>query len=86
MSAKIGDVSRTGRCQIIDTYWDHNGTLRVQVRLVGRILHTESDIRAMRRFARRALMYPEKTRSSRVLTKYRVDDSLHVTFAVSRLS
>lgn len=85
----IGDCSRDGLLQIADTNWDGNGTLRVTVReLIG-----GGDagwiggmpIERMRRLARRALMYPEKTRSSRVIRKFVAEGSGHITFAVSRL-
>lgn len=88
---EIGDYSRDGLLQIADTNWDSNGTLRVTVReLIG---GGDSGwiggmpIRRMRNLARRAIMYPENTRSSRVVSKDNGDgqDSGRVTFAVSRL-
>jgi hypothetical protein len=82
----IGDVSRNGLLQIVDTSWDSNGTLFVTVReLIGdRVLVPATSIERMRRLARRALMYPELTRSSRVTRKFYADGCTHVTFAVSR--
>jgi hypothetical protein len=84
----IGDYSRNGLLQIVDTQWDSNGTLLVTVReLIGdRVLVDATSIERMRRLARRALMYPEKTRSSRVVRTFYADGCTHVTFAVSRLS
>lgn len=83
----IGDTSRDGLLEITDTSWDGNGTLRVTVRekigagcWVGGL-----PIERMRRLARRALMYPEKTRSSRVIRRWTAEGCEHVTFAVSRL-
>lgn len=87
----IRDMSRDGLLQITDTSWDHNGTLRVTVReMVGERLHPgERDyretVRRARRLARRAIMYPEKTRSSRLLRSWYAEGSTHFTFAVSRL-
>ena len=82
---EIGDYSRNGMYQIVDTSWDSNGTLRVTVReLYGLSMVGPGMIVAMRRLARRALMYPEKTRSSRVVREFHADGCTHVTFAVSR--
>jgi hypothetical protein len=84
---EIGDTSRDGMLVITDTSWDFNGTLCVTVRetlgagcWVGGL-----PIERMRRLARRALMYPEKTRSSRVVRRWTAQGCEHVTFAVSRL-
>lgn len=84
----IGDGSRDGLLIITDTQWDFNGTLRVTVRerigtgcWVGGL-----PIRRMRALARRALSYPERTRTSRVVRQWSHGGSDHVTFAVSRLS
>lgn len=82
----IGDTSRDGLLQIVGTSWDGNGTLNVTVReLIGHHCWVGGiPIERMRRLARRALMYPEKTRSSRVVRRFYVDGCDHVTFAVSR--
>jgi hypothetical protein len=86
----IGDTTRDGLLQITDTRWDNNGTLFVTVREMigggdsGWIggMPTER----MRRLARRALMYPDKTRSSRVVNRVSPrHDSGYITFAVSRI-
>jgi len=84
----IGDTSRDGTLQIMDTNWDSNGTLEVTVRdsvgagnRIGGL-----NIPAMRRLARTALMYPEKTRSARVTNRFVADGCIHITFAVSRLA
>lgn len=83
---EIGDLSRNGLYQIVDTNWDCNGTLRVTVReLIGERSINAVALRAMRDLARRALMYPEKTRSVRVVRQFFADGSTHVTFDVSRL-
>jgi hypothetical protein len=84
---KIGDRSRDGLLEITDTSWDHNGTLMVTVReLIGTGCWVGGlPIERMRRLARRALMYPEKTRSARTVRKWSAQGSDHVTFAVSRL-
>lgn len=63
----VGDRSRDGSLEIIGKDWDHNGTLMVTVRdREGRGGAYEA-VRRVRRFARRAIMYPEKTRSSRFI-------------------
>jgi hypothetical protein len=83
----IGDTNRDGTLCIVDTAWDSNGTLRVTVEdKIGTGLREGGlDVRAMRRLARRALMYPEKTRSARLI---RTTDTHYgttlATFAVSR--
>jgi hypothetical protein len=83
----IGDQSRDGLVQITDTRWDHNGTLFVTVReLIGGHAWTGGvPIEKMRRLARRALPYPEKTRSSRLVRTWYAGGCDHATFAVSRL-
>ena len=83
----IGDRSRDGLLEIADTNWDHNGTLRVTVReLIGTGCWVGGlPIRRMRTLARRALPYPEKTRSSRVIRRFSSGGCDFVTFAVSRL-
>lgn len=84
----INDTNRDGTLKITDTAWDSNGTLRVTVvDLIGAGCRVGGvDVRAMRRLARRALPYPAKTRSSRVIRStvnhYGCDQ---ITFAVSRL-
>lgn len=84
----IGDTNRDGTLRIADTAWDSNGTLRVAVEdLIGTGLREGGlDIPAMRRLARRAIMYPEKTRSARLIrttgTHY---GTTIAVFAVSRL-
>lgn len=84
---EIGDTNRDGLLIIADTRWDDNGTMFVTVRerigtgcWVGGL-----PIAEMRRLARRAITYPEKTRSSRVVRKFTADGCDYVTFAVSRL-
>lgn len=87
---EIGDMSRDGLLQITDTNWDHNGTLKVTVReMIGQRWEDypggrNNVIRRARTLARRALMYPEKTRSSEVVRTWFAEGSSHVTFAVSR--
>lgn len=87
-SLTVGDVSRDGMFQIVDTSWDSNGTLRVTVRermgtgsWVGGV-----PIRRMRTLARRALpeYHKGQTRSSRVVRRFTADGCSYVTFAVSR--
>lgn len=82
----IGDRSRDGLLEITDTRWDSNGTMFVTVReLIGHNSWIGGvPIERMRRLARRALMYPEQTRSSRVVNRFTSGDCDHVTFAVSR--
>lgn len=84
---EIGDRSKDGLLEITDTSWDNNGTLKVTVReLIGHNSWVGGiPIERMRRLARRALMYPEKTRSSRVFNQFTSGGCDHVTFAVSRL-
>lgn len=84
----VGATNRAGTYEIVATEWDHNGTMRVTV--ASPWPRTQKTEDAARRLARRALMYPEKTRSSRLI---RVDlDTTNaaayrilLTFAVSRL-
>lgn len=82
---KVGDSNRAGTMEIVSTDWDHNGTLRVTIACP--YARTQKSDDAARRLARRAIMYPEKTRSSRLIhVSPIVDDAyrIHVTFAVSR--
>lgn len=82
----IRDRDRSGNFEITDTSWDHNGTLRVTVReLVGVRTLAETDVRAMRRLARRAISHPDQTRSSRLVRAWHAQGGMHATFAVSRL-
>ena len=85
----IGDTNRAGDLQITDTAWDGNGTMRVTVRCMigGRSARTDADqvIAKARRLARRALPYPEKTRSSRLARTWYAQGTEHYTFEVSRL-
>ena len=86
---EIGDRSRDGLLEIADTNWDYNGTLTVTVReLVGGKcwnLPADKQDRKVRDFARRALMYPEKTRSARIVRKFYAESCDHWTVKVSRL-
>ena len=84
--ATIGDTTCDGLLQITETRWDSNGILFVTVRelIGGHCWVGGIPIERMRRLARRALMYPEKTRSSRVVRRWYADGCDHVTFAVSR--
>lgn len=83
----IGDRSRDGLLEIVDTNWDYNGTLRVTVReLIGHNCWIGGlPIHRMRRLARRAIDHPDQTRSSRVIRKWVYRGCDYVTFAVSRL-
>ena len=86
-TAKLGDISRNGLYQITDTAWDSNGTMRVTVReRIGEREIPANRMRAMRRFARRALpeYHEGQTRQSPVLRTWYADGCSHVTFAVSR--
>ena len=78
---EIGDRSKNDMYVLTDTSWDSNGTLLVTVRQLLDMSHHPEMIPAMRRFARRALPYPETIRSSRVVHIH----GSSVTFAVSRL-
>jgi len=84
----IGDSSRDGLLMITDTSWDNNGTLRVTVaEMIGGHAWSISErnlIRRMRRLARRALPYPEHTRSSRLVSTWYANGQQYATFAVSR--
>lgn len=87
---EIGMLSHDGLLQIVDTSWDSNGTLTVTVReMIGGLdqwgLPKRLVIERMRRLARRCLMYPEKTRSSRLIRTFYADGCGYATFAVSRL-
>lgn len=79
----IGDTNRAGTLQIMDTNWDHNGTLRVTVRDMTYSGQDNTD--AMRRLARRAMPHPETIRSSRVIRRFSDGGEPYITFAVSRL-
>ena len=87
MSRLIGEGTRDGLLVIADTSWDHNGTTRVTVRLLGK----GSDfvggfpIRRARTLARSVSSHPERTRSSRVIARFTHGGCDYVTFAVSRL-
>lgn len=81
----IGDFSRNGLYQITDAHWDHNGTLTVTVReMIGERELPKARLEAMRRLARRALMYPELTRSARTVRTFYSGGGMHATFAISR--
>lgn len=78
---ETGDRSRDDMYMITDKSWDSNGTMRVTVRQLLDMNHHPEMIPAMRRFARRAIHHPDKTRSSRVV----FTSGSSTTFAVSRL-
>lgn len=82
----IGDRTRDGLLEIVDTNWNGDGTLFVTVReMVGHnCLAGGFPVERARRLARRALMHPDKTRSSRVVKRFTAGGCEHVTFAVSR--
>ena len=86
---KIGEGSRDGVIQIVDTSWNSNGVLRVTVReLMGHNCWTishEQLTRKMRDVAKRAIMYPEKTRSAKKVNEFVHGGCQHMTFDVSRL-
>jgi len=83
---EIGDYSRNGLYQITDTRWDSNGTMYVTVReMIGERELPKTRLEAMRRFARRALSHPEKTRSARTVRTCYASGQSHATFAISRL-
>jgi hypothetical protein len=84
----IGDRTRDGMLEIVDTNWNGDGILFVTVReLIGTNCWVGGlPIRRMRNLARRALPYPEHTRSSKVIRQFSYNGCDHVTFAVSRLS
>lgn len=82
---EINDYNRAGNLQIVDTNWDHNGSLRVTVRDLTYSGKDNTD--AMRRLARRAASKPETTRSSRVVRRFTAHYDSEVpmiTFSVSR--
>lgn len=93
--ATIGDTSPDGLVQITDTRWDSNGTMFVTVReMIGSgcwdpsVSNLDSHgfpLNKARRLARRALAHPEKTRSARVVRRFKDGGCDWVTFAVSRL-
>lgn len=83
---KVGDTNRAGTMEVTATHWDSNGTLTVTV--AAPWPRTQKTEDAARRLARRCLMYPEKTRSSRLVwVPQTLDDRgrVRLTFAVSRL-
>lgn len=91
-SLAIGDFSRDGLLQLVDTHWDSNGTLTVSVReMVGGfdswIIGKPGVIRKMRRFAKRALpeYYPGQTKHCRLIRTYDFGGCDAATFAVSRI-
>lgn len=86
-SLTIGGTNRAGDLRITDTNWNHDGGLRVTVEdLLGTCRVGGTDARAMRRLARRALPYPELTRSSRLIRVWTTSyGTVCGTFAVSRL-
>ena len=88
MSLTIGDRDREGLLEIVDTNWDHNGTLRVTVReLIGHNCWVGGlPIRRMRSLARRAIDHPELTKSSRVIRQFTSQGSDYVTFLISRVT
>lgn len=82
---EINDYNRAGNLQIVDTNWDHNGTLRVTVRDL--TYSGKDNTEAMRRLARRAASKPETTRSAKTVRKFTAHYDREVpmaTFAVSR--
>lgn len=85
-TAQIGSRNPAGTYEITDTNLSHDGVLRVTVReLMGVRALSDKDVATMRRLARRALPYPEKTKSSRMLRSWYSGGCSHATFAVSRL-
>ncbi len=85
MTKTIGDFSRDGLAQIVDTNWDHNGGLRVTVREMIGQAPDKNMVAKMRRLARAALEHPEQTRSAKTLRTWVGDGSYRMTFLVSRL-
>lgn len=90
--ATVGDTDRSGRFTVVETFWDSNGTLTVTVEDASETApasHADYErhtLERARRLARRCLMHPEKTRSSRVLRSTTTDSgALRTAFAVSRL-
>lgn len=85
MTKTIGDFSRDGLAQIVDTSWDSNGTMKVTVReMIGQPIDPNMLAR-MRRLARSAISHPELTRQSRAGRAYFTEGSYRITFYVSRL-
>jgi len=87
-AAEIGTTSRGGDFQVMDTAWDHNGSMRVTIRDnrgTGNSATVSTDTRSMRDLARRALSHPDKTRRSPVARRFVADGCHYVTFTVSRL-
>lgn len=84
----IGDTSRDGSLVIADTSWNGDGVLRVNIRTVDTDAFGPIDVDKARRLARSALMYPEKTRSCRMVKRYNCEahHCEHITFFVSRLA
>ena len=85
---KVGDTNRAGDMEITATHWNGNGTLYVTV--AAPWPRTQKTEDAARRLARRAIMYPKKTRSSRLVlsdldTTNPAAYRIFLTFAVSRL-
>lgn len=81
----IGDSTRDGLLVITDTHWNNNGTLRVTVAEQVGQRPEYFPVRKARRLARRAIMYPDKTRSSKLVNLHYCGGQTHATFAVSRL-
>lgn len=89
MTLKIGDTTRDGLFQIVDTNWNHDGGLRVTVREMigggGLDMPDAEMVKRMRALARRAADHPEKTRSARVVNRFIGGGCIHITFNVSQL-
>jgi len=83
----IGDRTRDGLLEIVDTNWNGDGVMRVTVReLIGTGCWVGGlPIRRMRALARRAMPHPEKTRSARLIRTFSDYGCDYATFAVSRL-
>lgn len=89
--ATIGDTDRHETFRVVSTVWDSNGTLFVTIENLSEQIKesqdlTSTDLERARRLARRCLMYPEKTRSSRLIRHKLADARLQMLFAVSRNS
>ncbi|WP_025157224.1 hypothetical protein [Leifsonia aquatica] len=87
---EVGDGNRADTVRIADTRWDSNGTQFVTVReMIGGYNSWTGGrkvaLRAMRATARRAIHYPEKTRSARLVREHHDGAQVYATFAVSRL-
>ena len=84
----VGDTDRDGLFRIANTVWDSNGTLTVTITETAAGIRASMPhgimVRRMRRLARRALMYPELTRSSRVLDEDTHEGHSRVRFLISR--